>query len=84
MAGTKRVTPSRAKKSAPIRVKRPTFIGISRSVSAEQKAIFHNVLGAGRSHVKRVFLDLTEEDLMACRDGLEQLIAARLNLSRSA
>jgi len=34
----------------------------SRNVGAEQKAIWHNTLGAGRRHVTREFLGLTLAD----------------------
>ena len=55
-----------------------TFIGKSRAESSEQKAIWHNVTGAGRSHVKRKFFDLNESDKVALVGALEQSVAARL------
>lgn len=63
-----------------VRAKRPrTFIQRSREVSPEEKAIFHNVTGAGRSHVKRPFMDLNadDEDVLtkAVEDGIDRLLA---------
>lgn len=48
----------------------PTLIQASRRVSPEQKALYHEVLGAGKAHVKRPFLGLTDDD--------ERVIAARV------
>lgn len=56
----------------------PTFIARSRSVSAEQKAIFHNILGAGPKGIIRRFFDLNTSDQDALRNGLEKLMAVRL------
>jgi hypothetical protein len=55
-----------------------TAIQASRSLSPEEKATFHEVSGAGRSHVLRPFLGLTdaEEDEIAQR--LEPLIDEKL------
>jgi len=55
-----------------------TFISQSRGVSAEQKAMYHNILGAGRKGVLRKFFDLNTSDQTALRDGLEKLLSARL------
>lgn len=43
-------------------VGRATFIQNSRSKSAEEKALIHNELGAGRRHVIREFFGLNPED----------------------
>jgi phage gpG-like protein len=55
---------------------RRTFIQASRAVSPEEKAAFHQVTGAGSSHVKRQFFEVTdrEEDeiIDRLRDMLEQ------------
>jgi len=59
-------------------ISRPTFIGMSRQVSSEQKAIWHNVTGAGKRGVVRRFFDVNEEDTQACAEGLEKLIDLRL------
>lgn len=56
----------------------PTFIGLSRQVPSEQKAIWHNVTGAGRSGVIRKFFDVNDDDTDACEVGLGTLIEARL------
>lgn len=55
----------------------PTFIQRSREVASEQKAIWHNVTGAGRSGVIREFFDLSQAELGTLRDGLEQVVALR-------
>jgi phage gpG-like protein len=52
------------------RSKGPTLIQQSRRVPAEMKALYHNVLGAGKSRVKREFLGLSAQD--------EQAIVARI------
>jgi hypothetical protein len=57
----------------------PTFIQRSRSASSEQKAIWHNVTGAGRSGVIREFFGLNQDDGTAIQNGLETLIKARLD-----
>ncbi len=40
----------------------PTLIQRSRSKGAEEKALYHNVTGAGKSKVTRKFLGLTEQE----------------------
>lgn len=45
-----------------------TLIQQSRSVGAEEKASYHQLTGAGRSHVKRKFIGLTEADKAAIRE----------------
>lgn len=59
-------------------VSRATFIQRSRSESAEQKAIWHNVSGAGPRGILRKFFDLNDSDKQACSDGLTRLLAARV------
>jgi hypothetical protein len=56
----------------------PTFIQRSRSVSSEQKAIYHNVTGAGKSGVKRQFFEIGDDDAKAIKDGVEKLMAAEI------
>lgn len=56
----------------------PTFIGRSRQVASEQKAIWHNVTGAGRSHVIRRFFDVNQDDETAFATALEGLVESRL------
>lgn len=57
----------------------PTLIQRSRAVSAEEKATFHNLTGAGRSHVIRRFMDLNEDDIdvltHTVEDGIDRLLA---------
>lgn len=55
-----------------------TFIQRSRAESSEQKAIWHNVTGAGRSHVRREFFGLTEQEQESAKATLERAIAQRL------
>lgn len=55
-----------------------SFIARSRQTSSEEKAMFHNVTGAGKSGVIREFFNLHETDQEALRDDLERLIATRL------
>lgn len=54
---------------------RGTFIQQSRAVSPEQKALYHQVLGAGKSRVKREFFGVSDADLGAIRTRLEQGVA---------
>jgi hypothetical protein len=52
--------------------KGPTLVQRSRRVSPQQKALYHQKTGAGRSKVRRPFLDLTPADEKSIGD----LIAA--------
>jgi hypothetical protein len=52
----------------------PTFIQRSRSVSPEQKAVFHQDAGAGPKHILRPFLGLTEAEEDEIGQRLEPLI----------
>jgi hypothetical protein len=56
----------------------PTLIQQSRGVSSEEKAMFHNVLGAGRRGTIRAFFDASPEDGVVLMKKLEQQVAARL------
>ena len=53
-----------------------TLIQKSRSLSPQQKAIYHNVSGAGRSKVKRAFFDVSEDDIEAVSTFLETRLLA--------
>lgn len=59
--------------------KRQTLIQRSRRVSPAEKAAYHELTGAGRSHTKRPFFGLDERDEAAIVDridkGLQQLLA---------
>jgi hypothetical protein len=55
-----------------------TFIQRSRRESSEQKAIWHQVTGAGRRGVLRQFFGLTSEEQATVKQVLEGQIAARL------
>ncbi len=52
-----------------------TLIQKSRALSAEQKASFHQIQGAGRSKVKRQFLGLTEAD----KEAINQRVGAHVS-----
>jgi hypothetical protein len=74
---TARTFVTRTKKAARRR-SGPTFIQRSRQESSEQKAMFHQVTGAGRSHVMRQFFGLTPAEQGIALTTLEGLIASRL------
>jgi hypothetical protein len=57
---------------------RVTFIQRSRGVSSEEKAMYHNVTGAGTSHVRRVFFDLSPEDAALCQTTLHDALVTRM------
>lgn len=56
-----------------------TLIQRSRALGAEEKAIFHNITGAGKSHVLREFMELNADDEDALtqivEDGIDRLLA---------
>lgn len=56
----------------------PTFIQRSRSKTPSEKAQFHQVDGAGRTHVKRPFFELNANDetaiLNKIQDGLDKAV----------
>jgi hypothetical protein len=57
----------------------PTLIQQSRRVPAEEKALYHQELGAGRSHVKRKFLGLTDDDVKAIVARLDAAMDKRIS-----
>lgn len=57
---------------------RSTLIQRSRDVKPSEKALFHNVSGAGRSKVKREFFNLDASDVGALRDELERRVTKNL------
>lgn len=61
-----------------IRPARGTFIQRSREESSEQKALWHNVQGAGKSRVKREFFALNGDDVDAIERLLVQAISERV------
>jgi phage gpG-like protein len=61
------------------RSNRPTMIQDSRRKSPEEKALYHQELGAGKSHVKRPFLGLTTEDEEAIVTRLSQGFDKRID-----
>ena len=62
---------------------RQTFIQRSRTKTAEQKALYHQVQGAGRSHVRRPFLGLTPDEAQQVDRRLEALIDRQLSPGRT-
>jgi phage gpG-like protein len=56
----------------------PTLIQQSRRVPAEEKALYHQELGAGRSRVKRPFLGLTADDEKAIVARIEAAVDKRI------
>lgn len=58
-------------------VSRGTFIQRSREASSEQKAIYHQVTGAGRSRVKREFFGVDDEGQREIGEALKQRIDAQ-------
>jgi hypothetical protein len=59
-----------------------TFIQRSRDVSSEQKAMWHNVTGAGKSHVVREFFGLSDDEQNAAKAALEKAIEQRVRAHR--
>ena len=57
----------------------PTLIQQSRRKSAEEKAMYHQVLGAGKSRVKREFLGLTEQDERDIVDRIQKSIERQIS-----
>lgn len=57
---------------------RRTLIQRSRAISPQQKAIYHNVVGAGSSRVKREFFDVSVSDLAEIAAVLETRIGDNL------
>jgi phage gpG-like protein len=55
-----------------------TFLQASRLVPPSEKAAFHQVSGAGRSHVKREFFGLTEDDETAIVAKLDTALRQQL------
>jgi hypothetical protein len=62
--------------------RRMTFIQESRLVLPEQKALYHHVLGAGKSRVTREFFDISRADLDEIVKRLDQSLARRIAASR--
>ncbi len=49
----------------------PTLVQRSRRVSPQDKAVFHQVTGAGKARTKREFLGLTEPEIAALTKRLD-------------
>jgi hypothetical protein len=52
----------------------PTLIQQSRRKSPAEKAAFHTLTGAGRSHVKRQFFGLSDADEDAIADRVDRYL----------
>jgi len=48
----------------------------SKAVSPEQKAVYHHEVGAGKSHVRRRFFDLGDEDERVIAEAIDAKIEA--------
>lgn len=62
-----------------------TFIQRSRPSSGkspEQKAIYHQVAGAGKSRVLRKFFELSDADEVAIQQVLDRGLGARIDQAR--
>jgi phage gpG-like protein len=55
-----------------------TLIQRSRSVAGADKALFHNVTGAGKSHVKRKFFGLTPDERNTIRDRVQAHVSRQV------
>lgn len=60
----------------------PTLIQRSRAVPAGQKALYHQVYGAGKSRVLRQFFDLNDADLRVLSGEVQRRIEQRLSQTR--
>ena len=60
------------------KAKRGTLIQQSRRVSPQDKAVFHAVVGAGKSRVVRNFFDVGPGDEQAIQRLIEARVDARL------
>lgn len=56
----------------------PTLVQRSRSKAPGQKAVYHQVFGAGKRHVKREFFDLSDDDMAVLARELDRRIGQRL------
>lgn len=61
------------------RTRKATLIQRSRRVPAVEKAVYHDVLGAGRSTVKRPFFGLSAADETALTERLDQGLQRNLD-----
>ena len=55
-----------------------SLIQRSRAVRPSEKALFHNVTGAGKSRVKREFFDLDASDQQALTEELKRRMTRNL------
>ena len=55
-----------------------SMISRSRDVRPAEKALFHNISGAGKSKVKRAFFDLDDGDVTAMTEELGRRITRNL------
>ena len=63
--------PPKAGRLPKARRPKQTFIQRSRSKGAEEKAIYHNIAGAGKGRVLRKFFELNDDDVNAIIDIVE-------------
>ncbi len=60
------------------RAKGRTLIARSRDVRPAEKALFHNVSGAGKARTKREFFDLDASDVQAMTEELGRRVTRNL------
>lgn len=75
MVKVPRVVKSKAQKAA------RSILRSSRAASPAEKAAYHTITGAGRSHVRRDFFGLSASDEVAIVERLDQQIAKALGPS---
>ena len=56
----------------------PTLVQRSRAIPPGQKAVFHQVTGAGKSRVTRKFFDLNDEDMTVLAAEWDRRLGRRL------
>lgn len=61
----------------------PTLVQRSRAIPPGQKAVFHQVTGAGKSRVTRKFFDLNDEDLTVLAAEYERRLGQRLQANQT-
>jgi hypothetical protein len=59
------------RRSSRIGTERKTIIQRSREMSSQEKAIYHQIAGAGKSRVKRKFFELSDGDIEAIAKRLD-------------
>lgn len=61
----------------------PTLVQRSRAVPPGQKAVYHQVAGAGTSRITRKFFDLNADDLSVLAAELDRRLGQRLQANQA-